>query len=259
MKQLSDKRFIFTVTTGRSGSNFLTEVMACLKGVVSVHEPKPRYDRVLSMVQNCPSIANEFLERKKLPYIQKQLKHHEIFIESSHLFCKGFLEPWLSYEDLPMPDLICLDRDLRKIGLSLYQLNAIPGRNLAGVKYYLSPRDNSLLTKLEDHESLNNYQLCYWYCLEIEKRKKVYADLIRSKGGTCVHTSIDELKSAEQFAKLCHELNMPGFSIMGKRRYEKIIRRVVNPKTHDKKKLDIPESQLDEWENEVRQRTCDCH
>lgn len=255
MTELSNKRFIFTVTTGRSGSNFLTEIMGCLKGVLSVHEPKPRYDRVLSMVQNCPTIANEFLEQKKIPWIKHHIKNNQIFIESSHLFCKGFLEPWLSHDDLPVPDLIFLDRDLRKIALSMYQLNTIPGRNLAGVKYYLSPRDMSLMTQLESYEQLNDYQLCYWYCLEIERRKEIYGDLIKSKGGTCVHTNIDELKSKDKFAQLCEELNMPSFSILGKRRYEQIINRVVNPKTHNKKALDITRIQLNEWEEEVRNKT----
>jgi len=248
---LNAKRFIFTVTTGRSGSTFLTEVLSCLKDTCSTHEPRHSFAQVMRMTQGYPIVAEEFLTKKKIPSIKKRLKNKSIYAESSHLFCKGFVEPWLSSKEVPTPDLICLDRDLRKVSLSLYLLGTIPGRSWKGLQYYLAPNDPDNLTLLKKHESLHDYQICYWYCLEIEARKKHYKNLIEKQGGKCIHTSIDQLKTPKGIEAIRNTLNLPDFSYMGRRRYQKIINQVINPKTRSKKRLDITEEQLAPWEKEV--------
>ena len=247
------KRALFTVTTGRSGSNLLTEVLSCRSSICSLHEPSPSFDSVMSLVQQYPFVANEFLLKKKKKAIERSLGQKLIYSESSHLFCKGFLEAWLDIDELPIPDLICLDRDLRKVSKSLYQLNTIPARTWKGVRYYLSPSDGRNLTALPDWKSLNDYQLCFWYCLEIEARKKHYASLISEHGGLCLHTSIDKLTDSDSFEQFCTELNLPEFSVIGRLRYKRIIGRMVNHKGH-KKGGELSNDQLDEWEGEVSDR-----
>jgi len=254
MAPLKYKRFIFTVTTGRSGSNFLTEILACLKDTCSVHEPRPRFDKVMRMTQGYPIIAEEFLSKKKIPAIGKRLKNKSIYVESSHLFCKGFLEPWLRIDEVPVPDLICLDRDLRKISRSLFQIGTTPGRTWHGLKYYLAPNDPDNLTLIEGHDSLHDYQMCYWYCLEIEARKKHYKALIEKHGGKCVHTSIDELKTMDGIEAVREKLSLPAFSFFGKQRYQRIINKVINPKSKEKNRLDITEEQIVGWEKELEDK-----
>jgi len=245
-----DKRALFTVTTGRSGSNFLTEVLRCRRDICSLHEPSPSFDSVMSLTQRYPFVANEFLLKKKKKAIEHNLGKKLIYSESSHLFCKGFLEAWLNIDEFPIPDLICLDRDLRKVSKSLYQLNTIPARTWKGVRYYLSPGDERNLTTLPCWKNFNDYQLCFWYCLEIEARKKYYSTLISEYGGMCIHTSIESLADPDSFEKFCTELNLPGFSAFGRLRYKRIIGRMVNHKSH-KKGNELPNDQLCDWENEV--------
>jgi hypothetical protein len=254
MASLKHKRFIFTVTTGRSGSNFLTEVLACLKDTCSVHEPRPRFDKVMRMTQGYPIVAEEFLAKKKIPAMEKKLKNKSIYAESSHLICKGFLEAWLKIDGVSTPDLICLDRDLRKISRSLLQLGTTPGRTFQGLKYYLAPNDPDNLTLIEDHGSLHDYQVCYWYCLEIEARKKHYKALIEKHGGKCVHTSIDELKTEKGIEAVRKKLSLPAFSFFGKRRYQRIINQVINPRSKEKSHLNITEEQIIAWEKELEDR-----
>lgn len=252
---LVNKRCVFTVTTGRSGSGFLAETTACLPRVLSLHEPKPKYDRVLNMVQMCPQVAREFLLKKKLPAIEKAIGNKEVYIETSHLFCKGFLEAWLDIKDLPTPDLICLDRDFRKTALSLFRLNIIPGRNWEGVKYLSYPDSKTLMTRLNGHENMSDYQLCYWYCLEIDQRKKAYKTLIESKGGRCIHTSIDKLRSEAGFEEFRKALDFPELSAIGRRKLRKIQNRVINAKS-DSKKRPIPNIRaLGKMEDGVRMST----
>jgi hypothetical protein len=236
---LLNKRFIFTVTTGHSGTNFLADAAACLPRVLALHEPKPKYDRVLNMVQVCPQVAGEFLLKKKLPAIKKSIGNKQVYIETSHLFCKGFLEAWLDMKDLPVPDLVCLDSDSRKTALSMFQLNTIPGRNWEGLKYLLYPDSKNLMTRLNGHETMSDYQLCYWYCLEIEQRKKAYKKLVESKGGCCIHTSIDKLRSDAGFEEFRQALDLPELNILRKRKLRRIQGRIINAK-RDLKKRPIP-------------------
>lgn len=251
---LKQKRFIFTVTTGRSGSSFLTEILGCLKDTCSVHEPRPRLDRVMRMTQGYPIVAEEFLSKKKIPAIGGMLKNKSIYAESSHLFCKGFVEAWLRSDEVPTPDLICLDRDLRKISCSLLQIGTTPGRTWQGLKYYLAPNDPDNLTLIEEHDSLHDYQICYWYCLEIEARKKHYKTLIEEQGGKCIHTSIEQLKTPEGIEAVRENLNLPGFSFFGKQRYQRIINQVINPKSKEKNRLNITEKQIIAWEKEIEDK-----
>ncbi|WP_144392826.1 hypothetical protein [Pleionea sediminis] len=253
MTSLDKVRFIFSVTTGRSGSNFITEALSCLQNVVSVHEPKPRYDRVMRIVQHYPNVASQFLIEKKLPAIERQVKAGDIYFESSHLISKGFLEPWLSIDNLPTPDLICLDRPLREISLSFNQLNSIPGRTLNGLTYLLSPQDPNTLTTLKDLSQYNDYQLCYWYCLETEARKDKYQKLIESKGGKVARVSVNTIKQLDAFNSFRESLNLPGFSLLGQRKFLKLANQRVNAKSEKKSALAYDENQLMDWEKQVEE------
>lgn len=259
MHQLSDNRFIFSVTTGRSGSNFITEALGCLSNLVSVHEPKPRYDRVMRMVQHYPQIARQFLLEKKLPAIEKQVKPHDIYFESSHLISKGFLEAWLEIESLPVPDLICLDRPHRDVSLSFNQLNSIPGRTINGLTYLLSPLDPGTLTTLDNLDQYNDYQLCYWYCLETDARKQKYSALIESLGGKVARFSVNELKSLSKFSEFRDQFELPNFKLFGQAKFNKLADKRVNAKVEKKSALNYTRDQLDAWEQQVvanlKQRT----
>jgi hypothetical protein len=70
------------------------------------------------------SIAERFLLERKLPFIRNTSTR--TYLETSHLVCKGFLEP-LIYHGL-IPDLIILNRDKFSVATSLYQLGTVPSR-----------------------------------------------------------------------------------------------------------------------------------
>lgn len=251
MHQLSNNRFIFSVTTGRSGSNFITEALGCLNNLVSLHEPKPRYDRVMRMVQHYPQVAKQFLLEKKLPAIEKKLKPGDIYFESSHLISKGFLEAWLDIEALPIPDLICLDRPHREVSLSFNQLNSIPGRTLNGLTYLLSPLDPGTLTTLDNVDQYNDYQLCYWYCLETDARKQKYSELIQSMGGKTARFSVNDLKAADKFLEFRQQFNLPDFKLFGQAKFNRLADKRVNAKVEKKSTLNYTSEQLDSWEHKV--------
>jgi len=251
---MTERRCIFTVTTGRSGTGFLAYLLSELRHTISRHEPSPAYDECMRRVQSDPQWATDFLLSRKLPAIREAWAAAPIYVETTHVFCKGFLEPWLALPDVPVPDVILLDRPAREVALSMLRLMSIPGRTKAGLRWYLSPADPSCLTALPDWEQLHDYQLCYWYCLEMEHRKQHYAELVATFGGRSVRTSIEELKTDRGFRRLRRALDLPGLSPIGWVRATLKRRRTVNSRPDEKVRLTYGQCELQAFEEEVECR-----
>jgi len=132
--QIKNKNIYLTVTAGRTGTGYLQKIFNIIPNFTSVHEP---------------SIPTEGFWKNRLVDISKIKTEH--YIETSHLICKGYIEPLLNCDIIP--NLILLKRSPRKIALSLLSLNTIPNRTNLDKTY--------LLTAPKIYESLNDYQLCY--------------------------------------------------------------------------------------------------
>jgi hypothetical protein len=201
---ISRKRLIFTVTPGRSGTLYLALLFSRIPGVANHHEAPPSFTHLMRYVQARPDIASHFWIHEKLPRIAALPE--PIYAETSHLFCKGFAGPLL---DLGIvPDLVVLTRSHRSVAKSNYRLSCIPARTDYGLKHLLSPDDPDVLP-LPGWERFTDYQLCYWYCLEIERRSSQYARQFAGKGATVVTIALDELRTVEGFQRLIGELALP--------------------------------------------------
>lgn len=250
-QRLCGRRLIFTVTTGRSGTNYLADVLAALPGVACFHEPAPAFSECMRDVQEDSRVAYRFWIEHKLPAIAS--RRERIYIETDHAFCKGFLEPLL---DLGVvPDLIILSRPMRAVASSMYQLNSIPCRTEAGLRYWLHPEDPGVLP-LPDWRGLDDYQLCYWYCLEIARRAERYQRLL-SGHGRVVRVGLAELTTPVGVSRLVSALELPAFGWLGQFRLRRVARRRVNDKRSRKRRV-LPTC-LDELEREVIRRVAAEH
>lgn len=242
-------RLIFTVTTGRSGTAYLWRILELVPGITSRHEVSPLFANVMREAQTRPEAAREFWIEQKLPKI---LEHgRPVYVETSHLFCKGFFEPLLALGHTP--DLILLSRPSRQVATSLLQLGTIPGRTEKGLRWYLSPGDPGVLA-LPGWEALSDYQLCYWYCLEIERRARAYGEAVRSRGGRAVATTLAEINTLAGFRRLLRELDLPRPGLYNWAKYLVNRNRTINRKTGER--LDVePPQDVERQEREVLERT----
>jgi len=172
------KRMIFTVTPGRSGTGYLAWLLKDQPGIHCEHEGQPNFVEVMNKVQTSSQIATDFWVNRKLPFIEST---SGIYVETSHVFCKGFLEPLLNLGIVP--DLVLLRRDCKAVAASLLRLNTIPGKTEKGRKFLLPPEDLNMTDE----------ELCYAYCLEIERRMIVYGEKVIELGGRVVETSLDDV------------------------------------------------------------------
>jgi len=197
IEQIRAKQLILTVTAGRTGTAFLHNLFRLFSNVDSFHEEEPSYLHVMRRVQTQPAEATRFLEKFKFPVIAA-CKSGTI-AETSHLFCKGFLEPMINLG--VYPDLVLLRRNPRRIALSLLERNTIPGRTSTGTDYLVCPSDPNTLP-LPLWEGLTDYQLCFWYALEIERRQQRYGQYMLQLGRKVCDVTANELHNPDEFLKM---------------------------------------------------------
>jgi hypothetical protein len=176
--KLAHKRLVFTVTSGRSGSKLLTALAKCVTGVSAQHEAPPRMNYVLRAICDHPPAAKWWLATEMFPTIAQSLSS-DIYLETSHLFCKGFIEPTL---ELGLrPSFIILTRPAEDVAESLHAIGCIPERSGIGRMVLLGPSDTGVQV-LPNWQALSDYQLCYWYALEIERRQNFYERWLPEQG-----------------------------------------------------------------------------
>lgn len=246
LEKIKKKKLVFTVATGRCGTAFFSEILRLVPGAVSLHEPDPEYAEVLRDVQSNAELARTFLVKKKLPAMARETA--SIYIETSHLFCKGFLEPLIELGITPT--LSWIRRDHRAVASSMFRGGTIPGRTDKGLRFYLSPDDPCILP-LAEWDNLSDYQLCYWYCLEIEKRAKEYRQMYQDNDWLFAETSLSAITTMGGMRKLLADLKLPKLSWYGWLRYLNNRRSKVNPTPRGKQQVVLPEN-LDELESGVR-------
>lgn len=244
-EKLAQKRLIFTITSGRSGTRYLRHMFYYIPDVQAVQHTNPGYKDVLLEVKQNPSAAYEFLIETKLPIIADYPE--PIYIDSDHIFCKGFFEPIIELGIVP--DVILLRRNNRDISKSMYQLGHIPERSNISDHYLISPVDN-VFVPISDWETLNDYQLCYWYCLEIEYRRVVYGERIRQLGGQAYDLTLEEFSTIRGYYRFLKEAELPYPNLLNTLKYLKNHITRYNNKDKVKKEI-IEEIDWETLENEV--------
>lgn len=194
---LNERINIFCITSGRSGSGTMYRIWNSLQDVDAFHEPKPQFHKVMRSAQANPGWARDFLRWEKLPAMLRC--RAKAYVETSHLFSKGFIEPALRFG--LRPSFITLRRDPRAIATSHLMLRTIPGRTWGGLAFCLSPQDDVFLS-VQDWEQLSDYQLCYWYALEIQKRQAAYAELLAKNGLRNFSITTGELNDIDRVTEM---------------------------------------------------------
>ena len=197
------KTLIFTVTPGRSGTKYLAALLGAIPGIAAYHEPVPDFVTALRRAQQNPEIAFAFWRDAKLPFIAAC--EAPIYAETSHLFCKGFLEPAILLG--LQPKLIVLRRPPSEVAWSLIERDTVPARSPYGCLYLLDPRDPGVMP-LTSWERMTDYQLCFWYALEIERRQLKYAAFAAQLGLACFEVLQRDLGKPQVFARMLHALEL---------------------------------------------------
>lgn len=197
------KHLVFTVTAGRTGTTYVTRLGELLPDTVSLHEPEPSCVHFLRQAQRQPEVATRFLLEYKLPFIAEVPAAR--YFETSHLLGKGFLEPLL---DLGLrPSVLLLRRAPRAIARSLLTRRTVPARGKLGYKYLVHPGDPGVLP-LPGWRTYTDYQLCFWYALEMERRQHEYGKRLVACGCPLADATAEELHDPQRFIAVFESLGL---------------------------------------------------
>jgi hypothetical protein len=178
-------------------------LFALLPDTTSRHEPDPAFHAYLRRTKSDPGFAKEFLLRYKLPWICDLPTHN--YAELSHVFCEGFLEPLLELG--AVPNIILLRRHPRLIATSYFERETVPERTFYGIQFLLSPRYPGTLP-LGGWRRMTDYQLIFWYAIEIERRQREYSRLVQAAGGVVFDTTATELDNPQRFIELAKAVQL---------------------------------------------------
>ena len=228
------KTLVFTVTPGRSGTGLLATLLGRSAGIDAAHEPSPRINFVFRSFQACPDTAAGWLQTEKLPAIQ-QRSGGPIYVETSHLVCKCLIETLLNIGlDLKF---IFLSRPIREVATSLYQINAIPERTSAGRLVLLGPSDRGVL-RISSWDELSDYQLCYWYVREIERRQVYYKAVFDERRIAYRSITMNELTDWKSFSRLCYFLTDDDQRPLNRSEFDAVVARDQNPRAGIRPSMD---------------------
>ncbi len=198
-----DKNIIMCLSPGRSGTQLLTLLLDLADDTHSVHEPQPTFQAVTEAVRTSPDDTLRFVRDTKLPAILSTPEPN--YVETSHLFGKG---PFEAFVELGVPfRLVILHREPREVAKSHWRIKAVPARTKRKQQYLLHPGLDGVL-QMPGWEQMTDYQLCYWYCLEIERRKALYAEKCRALDLSIAEIHLEELLDFYRVKHLSEQLSL---------------------------------------------------
>lgn len=225
VRRLNDKALLFTVTPGRSGTKLLANLLPVCEGITAAHEPGPGFHYVLRTILFAPEAAEWWLLNEKLPAMLRAAIT-PAYAETSHVVCKGFIEPMLSLG--LRPRFLILRRATRDVAKSMYMRAFVPERSMIGKLFMIGPTDPGTLP-LPGWEQLSDYQLCYWYAREMERRQQHYGELLQRSGIDTMNMHMHELTDLERFKRLCEFANRMSSPTIDADRYMAVLKKDQNP------------------------------
>jgi hypothetical protein len=169
------RKFIFTATTGRSGTLALAELFRAVPGCASLHEPYPIMNGAAlhDAGQGEGRHAAWLYERVKSINVRRAAVGHDSYFEANHLFVKAFIGH--AAADLGRRlEVIHLVRDPIDVAMSIYRLEDEPG-TARGNQWWLdhrAPANRIAIADALDGDArfAHPFYRCLWYCYEVEAR-----------------------------------------------------------------------------------------
>lgn len=139
-KKPNFNKYIFSISTGRSGSQYLAELLSTAKDTVSFHEPEPKmHDMHLRMVEEKGLEATYRDRLIKVDAVKKAVRKSgaAVYAESNHMFIKTFYD--VVVKELNDVQVVFLRRNLVDILKSFYQLRYFTEENQAWKRWMTFP------------------------------------------------------------------------------------------------------------------------
>lgn len=213
------KDFLFTMTTGRSGTQYLTELLRQNLPDAECHHEILGWDRfgvdmpdlshmTLFNSQGNVEKVQEFW-RQKLARIAAT--PHRFYVETSHMLMKaGLIENLAPLTEAGRVHLVILERDPFATILSFLSRSDFASHGNQWL-WYLDPRyPKNIVNPMQAMERGGISGVCLWYIAEIRVRAAYYERLLAGRSNVAVHRfTLDELRQAAGASRLLDALGGP--------------------------------------------------
>lgn len=153
-------RYIFCISPGRSGSDYLSKIFAHAGGVRSVHEGAPQMNgRVMRSFLRGNAKPMQALMPRKMAEIERLTGNHRVYAETNHCFIKGFgwlLPGFLKQEEM---GVVLLRRDTDQVVNSFCRIHSTPVTR-SGRNWVITPSAKNCLTPLPESVT----RMKWWAC-----------------------------------------------------------------------------------------------
>jgi hypothetical protein len=210
------QNYIFTLTTGRSGTAFLAELLR--KNLVNseVHHertgfsnfgkwtPDASHFTLFNSEGNVPSVQ-EFWLRK---FSALRISRGSVYAETSHFLAKaGLLENIAFLGSDAKVRIVILNRDTESLIWSFANRMDFANRGFTWL-FALDPGYPRNIVEFSPFEKYGMIGFCYWYIIEMRARAIYYQKLFKQQRNITFHNiSIEELKSVDSIANFLESLD----------------------------------------------------
>jgi hypothetical protein len=168
-------RLIFSINSGRSGSQYLSQLLGTAAEVSSFHEAQPpMIGDYLQMITDKPYELSLKQRKIKSIAIQNQLlsfTEGQVYAESNHMFIKTFFDVILKDFKHANIQVITLHRNLAQTLKSFIELGYFSPRNKYWPLWFSSPNAiTAAISCIGCDASLDQYDLCIAYLIDIQAR-----------------------------------------------------------------------------------------
>jgi hypothetical protein len=166
-------RLVFCINSGRSGSQYLAELLGTAEEVISYHEPQPPMTGdFLSLINNnnySDSLRVRKIKSHTIKNVIRNFPEGKIYCETNHMFIKTFFD--IVCKDFKKIDVIILRRYLPSVLKSFIELGYFSEKNPNWPLWMSSPNAvTAAISCLDKDENLDQYDRCIAYLIDIEAR-----------------------------------------------------------------------------------------
>lgn len=168
-------RFVFTATTGRSGTKTLARLFSAVPGCVALHEPYPIMNGAIlqaAATGDAALVERAYRQVKSINILRSALGQR-YYVEANHLFVKTFIGQVIEDFGARMA-IVHLVRPPIEVAMSIFRLQDPPGTP-QGNEWWLDYRAPANLIRIADvldadPQFSHPFHKALWYWHEVEAR-----------------------------------------------------------------------------------------
>jgi hypothetical protein len=202
------KKILTIAGTGRCGTTKLQTILKLVDSVfVEMNETDESLFNVRIPAITEPSIG-DFAVKRKLIDIETNPEYtsYDTFAVDGHVTGNNFIHHF--YNNGVIPHTFILRRTPREVAKSLFRLQWIPGKNKLIIVHFNGP-DEADVMPYAGWQKAHAYQLCFWYCCEIERRLRNVKQFMVDKKLPFYEMTMEQMLDVNQFNKALVHFQLP--------------------------------------------------